>query len=73
MATDIKTYTLADVAKHASEKDLWMVIHDKVYDLTKFLDEHPGGDIMLVRANKRANERASEPTEQINAWMASEY
>lgn len=42
-------YTLAEVAAHKDESDLWMVISDKVYDLTKYLAEHPGGDILMVR------------------------
>jgi hypothetical protein len=40
-------YTLADVAKHNSATDCWMVINDKVYDVTSFIDEHPGGDVIL--------------------------
>jgi len=27
---------------------VWFVLHDKVYDVTKFLDEHPGGEEILV-------------------------
>merc|ERR1711992_88722 len=30
------------------DKSIWMVIHDKVYDVTKFLDEHPGGEEILI-------------------------
>jgi len=36
-----KTFTYSDVSEHASKKDIYMVIHDKVYDTTKFVDEHP--------------------------------
>ncbi|KAH8203652.1 hypothetical protein TruAng_002182 [Truncatella angustata] len=36
-----KEYTYQDVAEHNTKKDLFMVIHDKVYDATKFVDEHP--------------------------------
>ena len=35
-------YSLEEVKKHAKgggEKDVWIVIHDNVYDVTKFLDE----------------------------------
>ena len=34
-------YTYQDVAEHNTKKDLYVVIHDKVYDATKFVDEHP--------------------------------
>lgn len=47
-----KVFTLEEVQKHKSakgeEKSVWFVIHDKVYDVTKFLDEHPGGEEILV-------------------------
>lgn len=34
-------YSYQDVAEHNTKKDLFLVIHDKVYDCTKFVDEHP--------------------------------
>jgi cytochrome b involved in lipid metabolism len=36
-----KTYSLAEVAEHNSNQSLWVVIDDKVYDITKFMDEVP--------------------------------
>jgi len=36
------------VAKHNEKNSTWTVIHDNVYDLTKFLDEHPGGEEVLL-------------------------
>ncbi|CAL3962588.1 hypothetical protein PZA11_000295 [Diplocarpon coronariae] len=43
-----KEFTFAEVAAHQSKKDLYMVIHDKVYDTTAFVDEHPGGEEVLI-------------------------
>eukprot|EP00164_Ancoracysta_twista_P001381 GFYU01001800.1.p1 GENE.GFYU01001800.1~~GFYU01001800.1.p1 ORF type:complete len:288 (-),score=42.34 GFYU01001800.1:172-951(-) len=34
---------MEQVNLHHSEDDFWIVVHGKVYDVTKFLDEHPGG------------------------------
>ena len=39
MTSEKKVYTLKEVEKHNSDNDVWMVIHDRVYDLTKFLNE----------------------------------
>lgn len=38
-----KTFSVADVAKHNKTTDLYIVVDEDVYDLTKFQDEHPGG------------------------------
>ncbi|VDM63980.1 unnamed protein product [Angiostrongylus costaricensis] len=37
-----------EVARHCAPDDAWIIIHNDVIDITKFLDEHPGGvEIML--------------------------
>ncbi len=36
-----KQLTYQDVAEHNTKKDLYVVIHDQIYDCTKFVDEHP--------------------------------
>lgn len=48
-----KTISLEDCKAHNKEEDCWLVISDKVYDVTEFLDEHPGGfDIVLAATGK---------------------
>jgi uncharacterized membrane protein len=37
------TYTLADLKKHATAKSCWSAINGNVYDLTKWINRHPGG------------------------------
>ncbi len=39
--------TLAELITHDSEEDCWMVIEDKVYDVTSYITTHPGGDEIL--------------------------
>jgi cytochrome b5 len=36
-----KEITYAEVEAHATKKDLYVVIHENVYDATSFVDEHP--------------------------------
>uniref|UniRef100_A0A0C9QWS3 TSA: Wollemia nobilis Ref_Wollemi_Transcript_3290_1186 transcribed RNA sequence n=1 Tax=Wollemia nobilis TaxID=56998 RepID=A0A0C9QWS3_9CONI len=50
MASDSKVYSLGEVAQHNDNKDCWLVIAGKVYDVTKFMDDHPGGDEVLLSA-----------------------
>lgn len=36
-------YTLSDVAKHSSASSCWAAINGNVYDLTHWINQHPGG------------------------------
>jgi uncharacterized protein YjdB len=43
------TYTLTDVAKHATQADCWMVLNsNKVYNVTAFLAIHPAGAAVML-------------------------
>ncbi|KAI7845034.1 hypothetical protein COHA_001400 [Chlorella ohadii] len=56
-----KTITLAECQEHMSDKDCWLVIEGKVYDVTPFLDEHPGGfDTLVSNSGKDATEEFEE-------------
>ncbi|KAI2800247.1 Cytochrome b5 type B (outer mitochondrial membrane) [Blomia tropicalis] len=53
----MKTYTLEEIRKHNEKKSNWVLIHDLVYDVSQFLDEHPGGEEVLIeQAGKDATE-----------------
>mmetsp|Transcript_6912 Transcript_6912/g.21024 ORF Transcript_6912/g.21024 Transcript_6912/m.21024 type:complete len:84 (+) Transcript_6912:35-286(+) len=47
------SYTLYQVSKHASDNDLYVALHGRVYDLTSFWKQHPGGkQLIRERAGK---------------------
>ncbi|KAI6694467.1 hypothetical protein NL676_022177 [Syzygium grande] len=48
MGGESKVFTLAEVSEHNTTKDCWLVIEGKVYDVTKFMEDHPGGDEVLL-------------------------
>jgi cytochrome b involved in lipid metabolism len=55
--TKLKSYTLAEVAKHNNEGDCWVVVNGQVLDATKFLPDHPGGKkAIVIYAGKDASE-----------------
>ena len=46
-----------EVARHATASDCWVIIDDRVFDVTEFLEEHPGGKhVILSRAGTDATQ-----------------
>ncbi|KAK5616542.1 hypothetical protein CRENBAI_007776 [Crenichthys baileyi] len=53
----VKFYTLEDIRVHNMSNDTWLIIHNKIYDITSFLEEHPGGEeVLLEQAGSDATE-----------------
>ncbi len=42
-SSSASTYTMADVAKHNSQASCWTTISGGVYDVTSWINQHPGG------------------------------
>jgi cytochrome b involved in lipid metabolism len=40
------SFSMNDVAKHNNQNDCWIVIDGKVYDVTSYIESHPGGKVM---------------------------
>ncbi|KAF1761017.1 hypothetical protein GCK72_009270 [Caenorhabditis remanei] len=47
--SELRTITIDEVAQHSDEESCWIIIHGKVYDVTKFLEEHPGGAEVITQ------------------------
>ena len=64
---EMQIYSLEEVQKHSKNltstpPSYWIVIHNKVYDVTTWLDDHPGGDEILM---DNSGTDATEPWEDI--------
>ena len=54
-------YTLEDIKSHNTTNSLWLCIHGKIYDVTKFQENHPGGvDTLLEHAGTDATSEFEE-------------
>mmetsp|Transcript_42260 Transcript_42260/g.92185 ORF Transcript_42260/g.92185 Transcript_42260/m.92185 type:complete len:490 (+) Transcript_42260:55-1524(+) len=51
----------AEVAKHNKQDDCWVVIHGNAYDLTDFMQEHPGGSGIIMKYAGRDATKAFMP------------
>ncbi|AMD19703.1 HCL448Wp [Eremothecium sinecaudum] len=58
-----KLYSYKEIAEHNTDTDIWIIINNKVYDCSKFVDEHPGGDEIIADLG---GQDATEPFIDIN-------
>ncbi|KAG8681508.1 fatty acid alpha-hydroxylase, partial [Ceratobasidium sp. 395] len=65
--------TALDVAVHASPNDCWVSRAGKVYDVTPFLADHPGGDDLILRfAGKDMGDAMADKSEHDHSDSAYE-
>ena len=51
----LKDYTLEDISKHNTiETRIWVTFRDGVYDITEFIEQHPGGTEKILLAAGKA-------------------
>ncbi|OBU00982.1 hypothetical protein VE01_00631 [Pseudogymnoascus verrucosus] len=63
------SYTLEEVGKHVTDKDCWIVIHNKVYDVTSYFELHPGGaEVLQEYGGLDATEPFEDASHSDSAW-----
>ncbi|KNZ53172.1 uncharacterized protein VP01_331g7 [Puccinia sorghi] len=65
--TSIGGITRAELGRHKSKQDAWTCIHGKVYNMTPYLDFHPGGVRELLQV---AGKDGSELFMKTHAWIS---
>ena len=64
MSKRIRIYAKEDIAEHTSPASCWVTRNGKVYDVTGFLADHPGGEEYILRyAGKDIDEVMKDATE----------
>ena len=69
-------YTMAQVKANSSEKSCWAVVDDYVYDLTKWINSHPGGPGSIISlcgtdataAFKAQHQNQSKPAVKLDSY-----
>lgn len=74
MATSERLYTWEEVAQHNSvSTGVWVVVEGRIYDVTQFVDEHPGGEeVLLDNAGKDATSAFTDVGHSNNAIQLRE-
>ena len=53
----VQSYSIAELSKHNTQNDCWLAINGNVYNVTQYLDFHPGGaDVILMMCGKDATQ-----------------
>ena len=46
--SNLPLFSAEEVQQHNTEKDAWIIHRGKVYDVSEFLESHPGGKVILL-------------------------
>lgn len=53
---NLRKYSLSEVKKHNKKENAWIALFGNVYDVTKWIPIHPGGEVILYGIGKDATE-----------------
>jgi len=66
---------MEEVSKHNTVDDLWLVVDKRIFDVTDYVDSHPGGEAILRGAGQDATVRFRGPQhpETVNELIEDYY
>jgi len=63
---------MEEVEKHKTKDDIWIVVRNKVYDATKYLEDHPGGAASILISGGQDCTDEFEALHSSKAWKKLE-
>jgi cytochrome b involved in lipid metabolism len=68
-----RSYTTAEVATHKNGLSCWLILDNKVYDVTTFIAKHPGGEAILRGCGKDATQMFAKHPESAKEMKENFY
>lgn len=70
--TTLQNYKISDISSHNNENSCWTVINNNVYDVTKFVPKHKGGNKILSSCGIDATDlfTGKSPLGRVHSEMA---
>ena len=65
-ADGLAIWSRGEVALHDTPEDIWLIIHDRVYDLSKFAAQHPGGLGVLKKYGGQIADAGFDPVHSLS-------
>ncbi|KAI8901905.1 hypothetical protein BC833DRAFT_521659 [Globomyces pollinis-pini] len=73
MPSSLKYYAMDEVAAHHTASSVWVVVAGKVYDVTEFMEDHPGGgEIILQFGGQDITKVLQDVNEHLHSDLAYE-
>ncbi|KAI5119170.1 hypothetical protein M0805_008653 [Coniferiporia weirii] len=60
-AQDVRILSPDEISTHNTRQSCWIIVHGKVYDVTDFLDDHPGGSKIILKYGGRDATKEYDP------------
>ena len=47
---DVASFSLEEIGRHRTPQDCWLLVQGKVYDVSAWIPQHPGGSLIYLKA-----------------------
>ena len=65
----LRKISMSEIKKHTAPDDCWVVLNGKVYDLSTFHSEHPGGSRLITNNAGKDATALFAPDTTVNIYL----